>query len=46
MQDLGGSGDGNEARFALDSDEDETHEDLQQKHGTMSKMNGVNGVYA
>jgi len=44
LQDLGGSGDGVEARFALDSDEDETHETLQQKHGTMSEMNGVNGM--
>jgi len=44
LQDLGGSRDGIEARFALDSDEDETDEALQQKHGTMSEMNGVNGA--
>lgn len=46
LQDLGGSGDGVEARFALDSDEDDTLETLQQKHGTMSAMNGVNGMSA
>lgn len=44
LQDLGGSGDDVEARFALDSDEDETHESLQQKHVAMSEMKGVNGV--